>query len=68
MLRASEFPARIDRIDLATGARTLYREMSPPDAAGVWSMNRFTFQPDGQTYGYTYQLQHDDLYLVENLR
>jgi Tol biopolymer transport system component len=68
VLRASEFPARVDRLELATGARTLYREMSPPDAAGVWSMNRFTFQPDGQTYGYTYQLQHDDLYLVENLR
>jgi Tol biopolymer transport system component len=68
VLRSSEFPARVDRIELATGTRTLYREMAPPDAAGVWSMNRFTFQPDGQTYGYTYQLQHDDLYLVENLR
>ena len=63
-----ELPARIHRIELATGARTLWREISPPDPSGVWSTSRFHFQPDGQTYGYTYHLQLDDLYLVENLR
>jgi Tol biopolymer transport system component len=68
VMRSSDLPARIDRIELATGARTLFREVAPRDAAGVWNMNRFIYQPDGQTYGYTYQLQHDDLYLVENLR
>jgi hypothetical protein len=63
-----EVPVRIQRLELATGARTPWREISPPDPSGVWSATRFHFQPDGQTYGYTYHLQLDDLYLVENLR
>ncbi len=63
-----EMPAKIQRIDLATGARTVYREIAPPDSSGVWSMRGFHFLPDGQTYGYTYLVQLDDLYLVDNLR
>jgi len=66
--RIGEVPVRIDRIDLATGARTHYREAAPPDRTGVVLSSRFILLPDGETYGYTYQLQLDDLYLVENLR
>ncbi|MEP7028010.1 MAG: protein kinase [Candidatus Eisenbacteria bacterium] len=62
-----EMPAKILRVDLATGTRSPYRELAPPDSSGVWSMRGFHFLPDGRTYGYTYLVQLDDLYLVENL-
>jgi len=65
---ATTLPARIERIDLETGARTLFRELMPPDTSGVSSMRGFRFTPDGRTYGYTFAVQLDDLYLVENLK
>ncbi len=61
-------PARIDRINLATGERTLWREIKPPDPTGMSSMRGFRFTPDGKGYGYTYTVQLDDLYLLEGLR
>jgi Tol biopolymer transport system component len=61
-------PARVERIDLETGARTPFREIMPPDTSGVSTMRGFRFLPDKATYGYTFTVQIDDLYLVENLR
>ncbi|MBK7369584.1 MAG: hypothetical protein IPJ04_17335 [Candidatus Eisenbacteria bacterium] len=61
-------PTRIDRIDLETGDRTPFREVMPPDTSGVFGMRGFRFLPDGKTFGYTFGVQLDELYLVENLR
>jgi Tol biopolymer transport system component len=62
-----EMPALIHRIDLETGVRSPFREIAPPDASGVWSLRAFRFMPDGQTFGYTYSVQFDDLYLVDRI-
>jgi hypothetical protein len=62
-----EMPTRIHRIDLETGARAPFREIAPPDASGVYSMRGFRFSPDGQTFGYTFSVQFDDLYLVDRI-
>jgi Tol biopolymer transport system component len=62
-----EMPARIHRIDLETGARTFFREVAPPDGSGVYSMRGFRFSPDGQTYGYTFTVQFDDMYVVDRI-
>ncbi len=61
-------PTRIDRIDLETGERTPFREITPPDTSGVFGMRGFRFLPDGRTFGYTFGVQLDELYLVENLK
>ena len=61
-------PTRIDRIDLETGERTPFREIMPPDTSGVFGLRGFRFMPDGKTFGYTFGVQLDELYLVENLR
>ena len=68
VVAGSTLPCKLDRIDLDTGARTPWRELMPPDTSGVSSMRGFRFTPDGKTYGYTFAVQLDDLYLVENLR
>ena len=68
VIGSSNLPAKIERVDLETGARTPWRELMPPDTSGVSSMRGFRFTPDGRTYGYTFIVQLDDLYLVENLR
>ena len=65
---AGEMPARIQRIDLETGARTLFREIAPRDATGVNSMRGFRFTPDGEAYGYTFTVQLDDLYMLDRVR
>ena len=65
---AGQMPARIHRIDLATGHREPWREVAPPDATGVYSVRGFRFARDEETCGYTYTIQLDDLYLVEGLR
>lgn len=53
------------RIDLETGACTLFRELAPRDATGVNSMRGLHFTPDGKAYGYTFTVQLDDLYLMD---
>jgi Tol biopolymer transport system component len=66
--RPGEWPARIFRLDLATGRRKLVREIAPSDPAGVISIWRIVLAPDGASYAYTYGRRLSDLYLVEGLR
>jgi hypothetical protein len=50
-------PASIDRIDLATGARTHFRDLMPPDHSGVIAVIPGTLINDGQVYSYSYWRQ-----------
>ena len=62
------FPARVYRLDLATGKRTLFRELSPQDLAGTHLASGPRFTPDGRSYVYGYYRTLSDLYLVEGLK
>ena len=62
-----EIPVRIDRIDLESGERSLFREISPTDATGVFAPRGFHFTRDADAYGYTFMVQMDDLYLLEGM-
>ena len=67
--RAGELPARIDRYDLDTGKRTLWKEIVPRDRAGVISISEFHMTPDATAYAYTCaRILSSDLYLVEGLK
>ena len=68
VFRRSEVPARIHRLDLATGRRELWRTVSPADPAGVFSITNFLVTPDGRSYAYSFSRVLSDLYLVEGLR
>ncbi len=64
----NELPARISRIDLDTGARTLWRELTPPDPTGIFRVGRVRMSKDLTAYAYTYYMQLVDLHVVSGLR
>jgi eukaryotic-like serine/threonine-protein kinase len=64
----SMIPARLHRLDLARGRRTLWRELAPHDPAGVRRVNAVSIAADGRSYAYSYTRQVSDLYSVTGLR
>ena len=61
-------PARIVKLDLATGRREPWLTLAPPDPAGVYGIADIQLSADGRGYIYTHGRQLGDLYLVEGLR
>ncbi len=66
--RPGELPAKIHRLDLATGQRTLFKQLMPSDPAGVNHIGPIVLTPDGKTYVYGYHRTLSDLYLAEGLK
>jgi Tol biopolymer transport system component/predicted Ser/Thr protein kinase len=66
--KPGERPAKITRIDVTTGQRSPWKELMPPDSAGVQHIGPIRVTPDGKTYVYGFQRRLSDLYLVEGLR
>jgi predicted Ser/Thr protein kinase len=60
-------PARVDICDVATGERRLWKEIVPPDPAGVLTIGPIYVAPDGKSYVYSYRRQLDELFLVTGL-
>jgi hypothetical protein len=65
---AASVPARVFRIDLATGRRELWKELMPADAAGVFNVAQPIMSADGRSYAYRYSRFQFDLYQVDGLR
>jgi eukaryotic-like serine/threonine-protein kinase len=63
-----ELPARVDRLDLHTGQRTLWKELMPTDPAGVETIGPILMTPDAKTCVFGYHRMLADLYLVEGLK
>lgn len=59
-------PARIDRLDLSTGKRTIVAEIGPPDRAGLTSIGVNSFRDDG-TYAYGYRREPTTIFVVSGL-
>jgi len=66
--RGGELPAKIYRLDIASGNRTLWKQLMPPDPAGVEYVGPILPAPDGTAYAYGYRRLLSDLYLVEGLK
>jgi Tol biopolymer transport system component len=66
--RPSELPARVYRLEVPTGKRTAWKQLMPPDPAGVEYVGPVLPTPDGRTYVYGYRRLLSDLYLVEGLK
>ncbi len=66
--RPAEIPAKVDRIELATGRRTLWKELRPSDPAGVEFIGPILMTADEKSYVYGYRRLLTDLYVVEGLK
>ncbi len=62
-----EVPGRVYRVDLASGERTLVRELSPSDPVGVDGMIVVRCTGGGEHFAYSYGQRLNDLYVVEGL-
>jgi Tol biopolymer transport system component len=63
-----ELPAKVFRLDLATGKRLPWKEVLPADSAGVVTIVPLLFTPDGRSYVYSYPRILSQLYVGEGLR
>ncbi len=63
-----ELPARVYRLDMQSGQRTLWKELMPSDPAGVENIGPIYMTPDAKTCVFGYHRMLADLYLVEGLK
>ena len=59
---------RIERLDLATGKRAFFREISPSDRTGVAAISALQLTPDGKSYCYSFMRSLSRLYVIDGLR
>jgi Tol biopolymer transport system component len=63
-----ELPAKVYRVDVKNGQRTLWKQLLPSDPAGVEIIGPIIITPDARCYVYGYRRILSDLYLVEGLK
>jgi serine/threonine protein kinase/Tol biopolymer transport system component len=68
VIRTSELPAKLMRLNYETGKRELVREIAPSDRAGVSSGFGIVVTPDAKAYAYSVVQMLHELHLVEGLR
>ena len=61
-------PVKVHRLDLSSGRRELWKELAPPDLAGVPRLTAIGLTPDARSYVYVYISRLTNLYLVEGLK
>jgi hypothetical protein len=66
--RAGELPARIWRVEIATGRKALVKELALEDPDGVTSIEAIFMTPDERRIVYSYRNNLSDLYVVAGLK
>jgi serine/threonine protein kinase len=68
-LERGSLPARVVRIEVATGRREPWKELAPAEATGLFGVNQIRITPDGRWYVYGYaRAATSDVYLVEGVK
>jgi hypothetical protein len=67
-IHGGPLPVEVYRVDLDSGKQTLWKEITPPDVAGIAGLINLLITPDGKSYAYTYRRALSDLYLVPGLK
>lgn len=68
LYRTGEIPAKVYRLELASGKKSVWKEIAPLDPTGIRTIGPVLMTPDGKTYVYGFHRTVGDLYLVEGLR
>ncbi|MGA3088266.1 MAG: hypothetical protein ABSD75_06615 [Terriglobales bacterium] len=63
--RRAEIPCHLERVDLASGRRTLFKEFAPADRTGLLSLREVFVTDDLRSYAYTAYYQVSSLFLSE---
>ena len=61
-------PLKVYRLNILTGQRQLFTEITPADVAGLHGISFVHFSSDGRAYVYSYTRLLSELYLVKGLR
>ena len=61
-------PARIFRLDPATGKKEPVREFMPADPGGITGISSVTMSSDAKSFAFNYRRRISELFLVEGLR
>jgi hypothetical protein len=64
----SDVPAKLERVDVATGKRTFVRSLAPPDRAGLVGVFVGSLLDDGRYYAYGYGKTLTTLFVVTGAR
>ena len=68
VFRPSPPPLRVEKVDVKTGRRVLWKELRPPDPSGVEQVGPIEIAPDEASYVYSYRRTLDELYLAKRMR
>jgi hypothetical protein len=66
--RRGDVPLHIERLDVATGARTPWREFAPAERTGVVCSRAAFLTPDGEQCAYTYAHLISELFLARGVQ
>jgi len=66
--RLGEVPADVVRVEIATGARTVWKKLMPPNPVGITFVTSIFMSSDLKSYVYSIDRRLDVLYLVDGLR
>jgi Tol biopolymer transport system component len=68
LVRTLDTVTTISRFEIATGRRSLWKQLALPPTGNVMKSEGIAISPDGQSYAYTYGSGASDLYLVQGLK
>jgi hypothetical protein len=64
----SDVPAKLERVDAVTGARTFVKALAPVDRAGLILVQLFSYHPATGAYSYDYSKRVSTLFVVEGAK
>jgi len=68
LYRLGKVPATVNKLELATGHKQVWKQLVPLDVSGVTDISSVLITPDGNNYVYEYGRTLSDLYLVNDLK
>ncbi|HKD17995.1 MAG TPA: hypothetical protein VKG23_09000, partial [Thermoanaerobaculia bacterium] len=66
--KRGDVPARVTRLEVATGKREVWKDLLPADPSGVERISNVLVTPDGKGYAYCFARLLSDLFVVEGLK
>jgi hypothetical protein len=64
--RLGDLPAKVYRLDVATGRRQFWKQLMPPDTSAVTDLTAIFMTPGAKAYVYEYGRTLSDLYMVSD--